>query len=135
MADEICFLSGLPIKAGQFSVEHFAPRSRLPYYLAWSKFNLRPALKIMNCIKGDRFPCEWEEHKISLCHTALKKWNLKSFERDSIIKALKLFEKSDGSYNPCSDCVLSIAREYCYSKPEFARYRNMWLKQLDERCK
>ena len=135
MADDICVLSGLPIKAGQFSVEHYVPRSKIPYAIAFSKFNLRPAIKVFNCIKADRFPCEWEDQKIALCHRALEKWNLKSSDRDSIIKAIRLFEHRGSSYNPCQDCVLSIAREYCYARPELAKYRNMWLRKLDERSR
>ena len=134
MDSETCFLSGLVIPKSQFSIEHVAPKSKVPYYIAYSEFNLRPAIKIINSIKGDRFLCQWYDERVTLCEYALDKWNLKNSERNCIIKALERFKKQRGD-NPCSHCVLSIAQSYCYARPELSKYRALWLSKLNERVR
>lgn len=124
----ICFLSGLEIPKGQYSREHIAPRSKLPKYLANHPYNIAPAIKIFNCIKADRFLCEWEDKKFELTYNALKTWNLKQANKDIIIKALDRFATEKESLVPCQHCILSkIATEYCYANRDLEKYRIRWL--------
>lgn len=127
MAD-ICFLSGLEIPKGQYSREHIVPRSKIPSYIASHPYNIAPAIKIFNCIKADRFLCEWEDKKFELTYNALKSWNLKQANKDIIIKALDRFATEKDSLNPCQHCILSkIATEYCYENRNLEKYRSRWL--------
>lgn len=126
--NHICFLSGLEIPKGQYSREHIAPRSKIPYYIACHPYNIAPAIKIFNCIKADRFLCQWEDKKYELTYNALKNWNLKQANKDIIIQALDRFSAEKDAQNPCQRCVLSkIATEYCYAQRNLEKYRVRWL--------
>ena len=121
---EICFLSGLEIPKGQHSREHIVPRSKIPSYIASHPYNIAPAIKIFNCIKADRFLCEWEDKKFELTYNALKSWNLKQANKEIIIKALDRFATEKDSLNPCQHCILSkIATEYCYENRNLEKYK------------
>ena len=123
-----CILSGLEIPKGQYSREHIAPRSKLPPYIASIPYNIAPAIKIFNCIKADRFLCEWEDKKYELTYNALKSWNLKKASKDVIIEALDRFATEKDSLNPCQRCILSkVATEYCYAQRNLEKYRVRWL--------
>lgn len=124
---ETCFLSGLPIQKGQLTKEHVVPKSKAPVYIANSPFNIRPAIKIFNNMKGDLFLCQWEDMKVELCYRALVNWHLKKKDKDCIIKALEVFERHPYTRNPCKFCVFSISQEYCFARPELAQYRDKWL--------
>lgn len=125
---EICFLSGLEIPKGQYSREHIAPRSKIPSYIASIPYNIVPAIKIFNCIKADRFLCEWEAQKFELTYNALKSWNLKKANKDVIIRALDRFATEKDLLNPCQRCILSkIATEHCYEQRNLEKYRVRWL--------
>lgn len=124
----ICFLSGLEIPKGQKSREHIVPRSKIPKYIANNPYNIAPAIKIFNCIKGDRFLCEWEDKKFELTYNALKSWNLKQANKEIIIKALDRFATEKESLVPCQHCILSkVATEYCYAERNLEKYRSRWL--------
>lgn len=109
MGKKRCFLSGLEIPQGKLSKEHLAPKSKLPYKIASLPYNIVPAIKIFNNIKGDLFLCEWEKVKYDLCFTALG-WNLKFADRKLVEKAL-----ADGmpKINPCKYCICMFYQEYC----------------------
>lgn len=125
---KICFLSGLEIPKGQHSREHIAPRSKLPSYIASIPYNIAPAIKIFNFIKGDRFLCEWEAKKYDLTYHALQKWNLKQANKELIIQALDRFATEKDTLNPCQHCILSkIGMEYCYAQRNLEKYRVRWL--------
>ena len=131
---QICFLSGLEIPKGQYSREHIAPRSKLPPYLANNPYNIAPAIKIFNCIKADRFLCEWEAQKFELTYNALKSWNLKQANKNVIIMALDRFATEKDTLNPCQRCILSsTAKEYCYAERDLEKYRIRWLYGIKSR--
>lgn len=124
----ICFLSGLEIPKGQYSREHIVPQSKVPFYISSNPYNIAPAIKIFNCIKADRFLCEWEDKKFQLTYYALQHWNLKQTNKDIIMKALDRFATEKDSLNPCQHCILSkIATEYCYANRDLEKYRIRWL--------
>ena len=124
----ICFLSGLEIPKGQYSREHIVPQSKVPSYISSNPYNIAPAIKIFNCIKADRFLCEWEDKKFQLTYYALQHWNLKQTNKDIIMKALDRFATEKDSLNPCQHCILSkIATEYCYANRDLEKYRIRWL--------
>lgn len=130
---QICFLSGLEIPKGQYSREHIVPRSKVPAYIASIPYNIAPAIKIFNCIKADRFLCEWEDKKYELTYNALKNWNLKQTNKDVIIKALDRFATEKDTLNPCQHCILSkIATEHCYARRDLEKYRIRWLYGIDQ---
>lgn len=107
----ICFLSGLEIPVGKESVEHYFPRSLLPSNIAGLKENKYPASKIVNQVKGNLLPCQWEEQKIGLTLYAIKVYHIKSFDRKFLRATLKNWETY--KINPCDFCIGSKLREYC----------------------
>lgn len=106
----ICILSGLEIPKGQESKEHFCPRSILPPALSNHPWNVYLAIKIINNIKSNRFPCEWEEQKRGLYRYALVHYKLRHGDRQIIQQALNNPYRLD---NPCTYCICSIHQEYC----------------------
>lgn len=126
---EKCFLSGLDIGKGQLTKEHVVPKSKVPLFIANSTFNIRPAIRVFNNMKSDLFLCEWEDLKLDLCYEALENWNLKKADKQCIIRALELFSDSRNQRNPCQHCLLSIRQEFCFARPELAKYRDKWLTQ------
>lgn len=108
-----CFLSGLTIPAGQYSIEHLAPRHFLPKELYTLPTNIVPAIKVFNFIKSDRFLCEWEEQKFDLCYHAYYHWNIKRADRLLLEKALK---QGLPKINPCEYCICTIYRDYCVKR-------------------
>ena len=127
-----CFLSGLDIGKGQLTKEHVVPKSQVPWFIANSTFNIRPAIKIFNNMKADMFLCQWEDLKIDLCYHALENWNLKRGDKQTIIKALGMFEDGKNQRNPCKFCLLSVSQEYCFARKELAKYRERWLSQISQ---
>lgn len=127
---ETCFLSGLDIGKGQLTKEHVVPKSKVPAFIANSPFNIKPAIKVFNNMKSDMFLCQWEDLKIDLCYKALQNWNLKKADKQCIIMAVNMFEDRIGQRNPCKNCLLSVAQEYCFAREELAKYRERWLTQV-----
>lgn len=105
---EVCFLSGIEIPKGKYSKEHYCPKSRLKI-LAQHPYNIRPAIKIFNQIKGGRMPCEWESQKYDLIYYAYKNWNLKLSDKKLLRQALNGMPK----INPCEYCLCSQFQQYC----------------------
>ena len=107
----ICFLSGLEIPAGKVSREHYYPRSLLPSDIAGLKENKYPAYKILNNIKGNLCPCQWEEQKIELTLYAIKRYHIKSQTKQFLRATLKNWETY--KINPCDFCIARKFEEYC----------------------
>lgn len=101
----ICILSGLEIPKGKQNIEHLVPKSRVPKYIANNPYNLYPAHKVINCIKGNLLPCEFERTKYSLAYHALQSWHIKSDDREFIRRTIENWETE---YQPdwCSICLL-----------------------------
>lgn len=113
---DICFLTGLPIlRRSDWSREHYAPKSRIPPFLAQQPYNIRPALKIINSIKGNLLPCEWIEQRAALCYRALQHYNLNSQQRAQVLKSMEIFINA-APVNPCAACICARAPEYCPHK-------------------
>lgn len=108
-----CCLSGMTItNPNDYSLEHYCPKSRIPESLANNPYNLHPALKVLNMIKGDLLPCQWEVAKIERCYNALKHYRLKAKDRRIVEGAIKIYE-SESPKNPCEMCILNLAKYYC----------------------
>lgn len=133
--NDFCFLSGLEIPEGSGSKEHIVPRSRAPKHIVSLPYNIQPAIKVINHIKGDRMLCEWEDQKITLCTFALENWKLKATDKRIIINALAGFATEKEPQNPCQRCVLSEATEYCYARQDLEKYRIRWLYGIKQREK
>lgn len=101
---QICFLSGLIIPTGKYSVEHYVPKSRAPLYITDSQFNKFPSHKVINAIKGNLLPCEWEEMKWDLSYKAVHSWNIRNDDKVFVEKALKNWQYY--IVNPCDYCLL-----------------------------
>lgn len=119
----ICCLSGLLIENPKdLSREHYVPKARAPEFYTLFPYNIHPALKIMNSIKGAMLPCEWmllREEKLTY---ALDHWNLTAHNRELIIKALDRFATEKGVLDPCQYCILSTAPEQCNESRNMAGY-------------
>lgn len=110
MAENECFLSGLDIPQGRYSIEHVTPRSKIPPSLANTIYNIKPSIKVFNAIKSDRFYCQWIDMKYDLCLRAYKKWNLRNPDKKLLQMALK-YGMPDRE--PCEYCVCAVNPEYC----------------------
>ena len=129
-----CFLSGLEIPNGEYSIDHFVAKFWLPQHLYNMKQNKVPAIKIMNFIKGTFMPCEWYDRRYELCEHALLHWNLTARRKGVIISALDRFATEKEPFVPCQYCILSSkAQEYCYARRDLERYRRRWLYSIEQR--
>ena len=106
-----CFLSGLEIPEDKITNEHYYPKSLLPSNIANRKDNIFPAHKIINNVKGNLLPCEWEEQKIGLTLYAIKRYHIKSNSRQFLRAALKNWETY--KINPCDYCIARKFENYC----------------------
>ena len=103
---QYCFLSGEPIiRPKDLTREHYCPKSKLPLSIASEPYNIKPAIKIINNIKGDLFPCEWEEQKIGRVYNAIINYNLDNYERALLSLVLEKY-KIQGKRDVCPLCVL-----------------------------
>lgn len=105
---EICFLSGIEIPKCKYSREHYCPKSRLGI-IAQHQYNIFPAIKIFNHIKGNLMPCEWEEQKYDLIYHAYKNWHIKPADKKLLRQALNGMPK----INACEYCICSQYKQYC----------------------
>lgn len=119
-----CALCGCLIESRKdLSVEHYVPKTRASTVFSQNMFNLRPALAIINNIKGDLLPCEWEVLKSQKCLHALQHYNLTAPNKILIIRALDRFATEKDMLNPCQDCILSSAKEQCDAARNMAAYK------------
>lgn len=107
--NKICFLSGLEIPPGKCSKEHYIPKSRAPYFITSDPRNIFPAHKIINHIKQNFLPCEWEDKKWDLTYCALHDWNLKQADKYFVVRTLQNWETY--IINPCQYCLLHCGQE------------------------
>jgi hypothetical protein len=115
---EVCILSGIEIPKGKYSREHYCPKSRLEN-LAQHPYNIFPAIKIFNHIKGSLMPCEWEEQKYDLVYHAYNNWHIKRDDRKLLRQALNGMPK----INPCQYCICAKHVQYCVNKELLERSR------------
>lgn len=108
-----CILSGLEIPPGQMNREHYLPRSRVPRSISQNPYNIFPAIRIINSIKGNLYPCEWEDCKFRLVYHAYENYNLRHVDRQIVKRAIEEMQ----SINPCDYCLATKYRGYCiYSR-------------------
>ena len=100
----LCVLSGLEIPKGKQNVEHYCPKSRVPKYIWNNPLNWFPAHKVVNCIKSNLMPCEWEEEKFDLTYYALYHWNIKQPDKKFLQQTLEHWE--EWYRNPCELCLM-----------------------------
>lgn len=100
-----CILSGLEIPEGKETREHLVPRSRLICRVD-DPSNIFPAHKIINCMKGDLLPCEFENLKYHIATKALNRWHIKQSDKNFIMEAVLNWNQG---YNPdwCDICILN----------------------------
>jgi hypothetical protein len=117
---KICFLSGLEIPKNKHSVEHYAPKSRVPKFIAQQSYNLFPAIKIVNFIKSNLMPCEWHDQRDYRVAYAYKHYKLKQDDK----KILRhLMQHGFPDTNPCESCICSKYVKYCVNKELLERSR------------
>ena len=112
----VCFLSGEPIvRQKDITTEHFVPKSladkNAPNYaemhaIVTSQYNLHPAIKIINNIKGNLLPCEWEQQKSTRVYKALENYSLDPYERGLLQKLLAVWATKPQQGKPCQKCAL-----------------------------
>lgn len=99
-----CVLSGLEIPPGKENQEHLCPKSRVPKTVWSDPRNIFWAHRVMNTIKGNFMPCEWERAKFDLTYHALQKWNLHKTDKQFLKRALEYW---DGWHmDACGLCLL-----------------------------
>lgn len=103
---QYCFLSGEPIiRLKDLTKEHYCPKSKLPPSIANDPYNIKPAIKIINSIKGDLFPCEWEEQKTERIYHAIRNYNVDRYERALLGLVYEKFN-IEGPKDVCPLCIL-----------------------------
>ena len=103
-ADQICFLSGMPIPKGRFSREHFYPQSKIPPHFHYTIQNIYPAHKVINEIKSNLKPCQWEERKFDRVSYAIQWYDIRVADREFCRKTLENWESY--KMNPCTWCIM-----------------------------
>lgn len=118
-----CALCGCLIEAREdISVEHYVPKARTTHDLSGNSYNIRPAIKIINSIKGSLLPCEWHLIRRERLLYAIKYWRLTRHDEAIIIKALARLATEKDLLNPCQNCILSNAKEQCDAARNMAEY-------------
>lgn len=102
--DKICFLSGLEIRKGRNSTEHYYPKSLIPHNFRFTKQNLFPADKVINTIKSNLEPCRWERVKFDRVWHAIKHYDLRTSDREFCRKTLENWETY--RQDPCKWCIM-----------------------------
>lgn len=106
-----CILSGLKIyDAKQISLEHVVPLCRGPYLETRQDYNIYPAYKIINNLKGSLLPCEWAAQRCSILQYALDRYKLTLNDRKIVEDALNNVKRY--KFDPCSICFLYDNCEY-----------------------
>lgn len=106
----VCILSGLEIPKGKMNREHLVPKSRGRKRIVDNPYNIYPCHKVLNSIKGNLLPCEWEERKWNLVYHAIFLWKLPDEDKDFLEKTLVNWEHN---YKPnfCEICLLGCQNQ------------------------
>lgn len=99
-----CVLSGLEIPKGKENHEHFVPKSRAPKCIWNDPRNIFWAHRLLNTLKANLLPCEWEQEKTHLALYALIYWNIKREDKRFLEKTLEHWDT--WHKNPCELCLL-----------------------------
>lgn len=108
-----CIRCGLPLILAKkiiWNKEHLCPKSRTPYYIYNNPDNIVLYPAIINSIKGNLFPCEWNALKNTIKYKAINLYNLKQIEKDVIIYSIGEIDMID-----CKDCCAANS-EFCQEK-------------------
>ena len=108
-----CILCGNKIENYKdLSLEHLTPIARVNYKLAAKSYNIYPAIRIINTIKGSLLFCEWMNERVDLLQNSLENHKLTTHERILIEKALE----STYTYNidPCDFCIMYKYCQNCH---------------------
>lgn len=112
--DAVCCISGIVIENPRdYSIDHWCPKSRISRELWQQPYNMRPALKIMNTIKGNLLPCEWDNVRCERTLHAIERWNISAHDRELARRALDNFARGIPADNPCYYCILRQQSPYC----------------------
>lgn len=129
-----CCLSGLSITRPQdFSREHYVPKARTTPEFSGDSYNIRPAIKIINSIKGALLPCEWVLLRKERLLYALTHYKLTAHNKSIIIKALDRLATEKDMLNPCQHCILSNAKKQCDKARNMMGYRISQLSDCNSR--
>lgn len=108
-----CFLSDLVIPKGKESREHLVPKHFLPPKIYSLQENIVPAIKIINSIKSDLFPCQWETVKYDRLFYALVNYNLRNDDK-SIVR--QVLNNGLPERNPCNYCICTQYKRFCIKR-------------------
>lgn len=98
-----CILCDLEIPKGKESREHYIPRSRTSRHIWDNQRNIFWAHYMLNAVKSNYLPCEWEELKFELTYNAIQHWNIKEDDKDFLKAAMDNWEI--WHRNPCELCI------------------------------
>lgn len=101
---DICVLSDLEIPQGRKNTEHYCPKSRVEKKIWNNPLNWFPAHKLVNSIKANLMPCEWEEQKMDLTYYAMMHWKIRNADKDFLQKTLNHWE--EWHRDPCVLCLM-----------------------------
>ena len=100
-----CILSNLQITDPNLcSIEHYVPLARVSYHLATQRNNIFPAYRIINNLKGQLLPCEYENDKVEILQYALDHYKLRQVDKEIVKAAIK--NSYTYNINPCKFCIL-----------------------------
>lgn len=121
-----CILCDLEIPTGKESREHYCCKSRFPKYIWNSPQNIFYAHYMLNAIKANYLPCEFEELKVDLTYKALKYWRLSNEDREFLNKAIDNWQV--WNRNPCELCLAKCneRKEIMKQHPIHKHYLKTW---------
>ena len=103
---QYCFFFFFPIiRIKDLTKEHYCPKSKVAPYIASDPYNIKPAIRIINTIKGDLFPCEWEEYKVEKIYHAIRNYRLDNYERALLNLVFEKYQ-IEGKKDVCPLCIL-----------------------------
>ena len=98
-----CILCDLEIPTGKESREHYLPKSRFPMRIWNNPKNIFYAHYMLNSIKSNYLPCEWEELKYELTYRAIMNWRIKEDDKEFLHRAIDNWQV--WHRNPCELCL------------------------------
>lgn len=102
-----CVLSGLPILQKQdLSLEHYYPKVLDVDGNTYDVKNIFPAIKIINNIKSNKKPCEWENEKFDILYHAVYHYRLNDHDYNIVVAAINNIDNY--RINPCLFCINNI---------------------------